>query len=185
MCLLRAGQPDSAGDAAKSVRFMGQFSWVTGDPIGLKGLTKESLLMLVHAFITSRVDHCNGVLYGSSGYLLDRLQYVLNSAARQILGVSKFDSVSAAIREELHWLPIRKRIQFKIALFVLHCIVGAAPEYLLKLSSGEFFLWSAVYAPPYVVISLFRSSDSEDLATGLSRSLGLKCGTRFRSKLNN
>ena len=90
-------------------------------------------MTLVHAFITSRVDHCNGVLYGSNGYLLDRLQSVLNSAARLILGVPKFDSVSAAIRNELHWLPIEKRIRFKIALLVRHCIVGAAPEYLTEL----------------------------------------------------
>ena len=55
-----------------------------------RSLTKESLLTLVHAFVTSRVNHCNGVLYGSSGYLLDRLQSVLNSAARLILSVSKF-----------------------------------------------------------------------------------------------
>ena len=43
-----------------------------------RSLTKESLLTLVHAFITSRVDHCNGVLCRSNGYLLDRLQSVLN-----------------------------------------------------------------------------------------------------------
>ena len=41
VCLLRAGQPRSAGDAAKSGQFVGQFSWVTGDPIGLKGLYSE------------------------------------------------------------------------------------------------------------------------------------------------
>ena len=38
VCLLRAGQPRSAGDAAKLGQFIGQFSWVTGDPIGVKGL---------------------------------------------------------------------------------------------------------------------------------------------------
>ena len=103
----------------------------------------------MHAFIISRVDHCNGVLYGSNGYLLDRLQSVLNSAARLILGVPKFDSVSVAIRNELHWLPIEKRIRFKIALLVRHCIVGAAPEYLTELcrpvssSSGRQCLRSA------------------------------------------
>ena len=63
-----------------------------------RSLTKESLLTLVHVFITSRIDHCNGVLYGSNGYLLDRLQSVLNSAARLILGVPKFDS--AAVQSE-------------------------------------------------------------------------------------
>ena len=38
VCLLCAGQPRSAGDAAKLGQFIGQFSWVTGDPIVLKGL---------------------------------------------------------------------------------------------------------------------------------------------------
>ena len=47
-----------------------------------RSLTEESLLTLVHAFVTSRIDHCNAVLHGSSAYLLDRLQSVLNSAAR-------------------------------------------------------------------------------------------------------
>ena len=41
VCLLRAGQPRSAGDAAKLGQFIGQFSWVTGDPIGVKGLYSE------------------------------------------------------------------------------------------------------------------------------------------------
>ena len=41
VCLFRAGQPRSAGDAEKLGQFIGQFSWVTGDPIGLKGLTVE------------------------------------------------------------------------------------------------------------------------------------------------
>ena len=38
VCLLRAGQPRRAGDAAKSGQFIGQFSWVTGDPMGVKEL---------------------------------------------------------------------------------------------------------------------------------------------------
>ena len=148
--------------------------------------SKESLLTLVHAFITSRVDHCNGVLYGSNGYLLDRLQSVLNSAARLILGVPKFDSVSAAIRNELHWLPIGKRIRFKIALLVRNCIVGAAPGYLTELcrpvssSSGRQCLRSASRDDLIV-----RDSDFEDLATGLLLSLGPICGTLFRPKLDN
>ena len=86
-----------------------------------RSLTKESLLTLVHAFVTSRVDHCNGLLFGSHSYLLDRLQSVLNSAARLVLNIPKFSNISAAIRDELHWLPIRRRIDFKIALMVRHC----------------------------------------------------------------
>ena len=110
-----------------------------------RSVTKKYLLTLVHAFITSRVDYCNGVLYGSNGYLLDRLQSVLNSAARLIVGVPKFNS----FLNELHWRPIGNRIRFKIALLVLHCIVFAVPEYLKELcrpvssSSGRQSLRSA------------------------------------------
>ena len=142
-------------------------------------------MTLVHAFITSRVDHCNGVLYGSNGCLLDRLQSVLNSAARLILGVPKFDSVSAAIRNELHWLSIGKRVQFKIALLVRHCIVGAAPEYLTELCRPVSSSVGRVCVLPHVVISLFRDSDFEDLATGLLLSLGPTCGTLSRPKSDN
>ena len=45
VCLLRAGQPRRAGAAAKSGQFVGQFSWVTGDPIGLKGLIRNKGLL--------------------------------------------------------------------------------------------------------------------------------------------
>ena len=40
-----------------------------------RSLSKECLRTLVHAFVTSWVDHCNGLLYGSYSYLLDRLQF--------------------------------------------------------------------------------------------------------------
>ena len=43
VCLLRAGRPTHASDAAKSGQFIGQLSWVTGDPIGLKGLINNLL----------------------------------------------------------------------------------------------------------------------------------------------
>ena len=58
---------------------------------------------------------------------------MLNSAALLVLNIFKFSSISSAIRDELHWLPIRRRIDFKISLVVRHCNVGAAPEYLMEL----------------------------------------------------
>ena len=42
-----------------------------------RSLTKESMPTLVHEFVTSRIDHCNSVLYGLSAYLFDRLQLVI------------------------------------------------------------------------------------------------------------
>ena len=88
-----------------------------------RSLTKELLLSLRVGSITATVS--------CSVYF--RLQSVLNSAARLVLNIPKFSNISAAIRDELHWLPIRRRIDFKIALMVRHCLVGAAPEYLMEL----------------------------------------------------
>ena len=48
---------------------------------------------------------------------LDKLQRTMNSAARLITGIKKYDHISDALRN-LHWLPIECRIKFKILLMV-------------------------------------------------------------------
>ena len=96
-------------------------------------LTPASMLTLVHAFIVCRIDYCNGALYGASSYLLDRLQSVMNAAARLILRIPKYGHISAAIRDRLHWLPVPQRIEFKLALTVRNCLTGAGPVYLSEL----------------------------------------------------
>ena len=72
-------------------------------------LTQKSILMLAHSFICNRIDYCNSVLYGASRFQLDRLQSILNAAARIVLRIPKFSHISASIRDELHWLPVRFR----------------------------------------------------------------------------
>ena len=96
-------------------------------------LTQKSILMLAHSFICNRIDYCNSVLYGASRFQLDRLQSILNAAARIVLRISKFSHISASIRDELHWLPVRFRPEFKICMFVRNCLVGTAPAYLQEL----------------------------------------------------
>ena len=50
VCRLRAGQPRRAGAAAESGQFVGQFSWVTGDPIVVKGLDRVIEIALYNPF---------------------------------------------------------------------------------------------------------------------------------------
>ena len=99
-------------------------------------LTQKSILMFVHSFICNRIDYCNSVLYGASRFQLDRLQSILNAAARIILRIPKYSHISTSIRDELHWLPVRFRPEFKICLFVRNCLVGTAPAYLQELCVG-------------------------------------------------
>jgi len=58
------------------------------------------------AFIASRVDYCNGVLYGVSSQVIRRLQMVLNASARLVVGVSRYKHITLALRDVLHSLPV-------------------------------------------------------------------------------
>ena len=49
---------------------------------------------------------------------LDKLQRVLNCAARVIYGGRRSDHVTPLLRDSLHWLRIRERITFKLCLLV-------------------------------------------------------------------
>ena len=71
--------------------------------------------------------------YGTSAYLLDRLHSVLNSAARLILRIGKYDPISAAIRRDLHWLSMQFRFQYKLNCITSNCLTGRAPEFLIEL----------------------------------------------------
>ena len=63
----------------------------------------ETVKTLVHAFLTSKLDDCNSLLYGLHKYKIQRLQYALNSAARQVTLSGKHDLVSPVLME-LHIL---------------------------------------------------------------------------------
>ena len=97
-----------------------------------KYLTKHAMKTLVQCFIISRLDYCNSLLYGIAEESLDRLQKVQNAAARLIFGLRKYDHVTEALME-LHWLPIRSRIDYKIALITYKTLHGDGPEYLKEM----------------------------------------------------
>ena len=72
-------------------------------------LSQEATQRLVHAFITSRVDCCNPLRCGVSQSLTDKLQRMLNSAARTVTITPKFAHMTH-VCGELHWLlclPVR------------------------------------------------------------------------------
>ena len=90
-------------------------------------------MVLVHAFVTVRIDHCCSLLVGLPLGVLGRLDRVLRSAARLIGRIPKFAPVSAYMRDVLHWRPESQRISYRIAAMVSRCVLGCAPYYLRDL----------------------------------------------------
>ena len=70
----------------------------------------------------------------------------MNAAAKGITCKQKLDHITPLLIE-LHWLPVRQRIIFKILLYTLKALHGAAPTYLTELIS------------PYVPRRALRSAD--------------------------
>jgi len=94
-----------------------------------KYLSRESTERLVHAFITSRLDYCNGLLYGAPEYQIKKLQRVMNVSAGLVYRAPKYCHITPLLRE-LHWLPVRLRVDFKILLVTFKILHGVAPSYL-------------------------------------------------------
>ena len=97
-----------------------------------KYLDSSSTERLVHAFISSRLDCCNGLLFGLPEREINKLQQVQNTAARMVACVKKHQHITPVL-EQLHWLPVRKRIVFKILLLTYKSQHGLAPEYISEL----------------------------------------------------
>ena len=94
-----------------------------------RSVTRPVLQSLVVSLVLTRLDYGNATLAGLSSTLLDRLQSVLNAAARLIFSARKHDHISPLLND-LHWLRVPQRIEFKLAVLVYRCQHGTAPSYL-------------------------------------------------------
>ena len=65
-----------------------------------RSLTLDSRRALVTAFVASRIDYCNGVLYGVAKGEIQRLQMVLNATARLVVGTGKFSHVTPILARD-------------------------------------------------------------------------------------
>ena len=86
----------------------------------------------MHAFVSSKLDYCNALLYGLPKKQLDKLQRVLNCAARVVSKVRKHEHITP-ILASLHWLPVPQRIDYKLILITFKALNGMAPGYLAEL----------------------------------------------------
>ena len=97
-------------------------------------------ILLGNSLVSSRLDYCNSLFYRLSANSLIRLQQVRNSLARVIMpSCGKFDHVGPVL-SGLPWLPVEKRITFKLSTLAFTTWKTDQPRYL-----SELLLW---FVPP-------------------------------------
>jgi len=119
------------------------------------------------------------VLAESPRSTTDKLQRVMNAAARVICNTQKYDSGLSLLRhEELHWLDVIDRVHYKLAVLAYRSLHGTAPQYptsLLTSASevtGRQYLRSA--AQQKLIVPRCRRKTFGCRASG-GKSISLEC----------
>ena len=92
-------------------------------------LTSTATATLVSAFVLSRIDYCNSLLFGSTLDVTSHLQRIQNYAARVILRLPMSSRITIHLKS-LHWFPVKVRSTYKIACLCYHCHSSTAPSYV-------------------------------------------------------
>ena len=80
------------------------------------------------------INHCiiwttATLLCGISDILLGRLQAIQNAAACLVTGTERCDHITPVL-QQLHWLPVQQRVEFKLAVLIYKALSNLAPPYL-------------------------------------------------------
>ncbi len=93
-----------------------------------KYLDVQTTKVLVHAFVSSRLDYCNSLFLQTGA--VRHLQRVQNTAAR-IISRTRLQEHITPVLKDLHWLPIEQRITFKVLVLTFNAVNDvASPTYL-------------------------------------------------------
>jgi len=90
-------------------------------------ISQEACHNAVRGLVLSRLDYANSLLLGVREKDLMCLQRLQNKAARLVFSCGR-DQPSASLLDELHWLPVKQRVHFKLLLYVFKCINSQAPD---------------------------------------------------------
>ena len=126
-------------------------------------LDNETCNHIVRSLVLSRLDYGNVLLTGTSTKYIMKLQRLQNWSAKLIFCASKQDYASQYL-QDLHWLPVDKRILYKMFLYVYKCLNGFGPNYL----ASSFSLYKQSH------YNLRSAADTSRLTVPKFKSKGLK-----------
>jgi len=110
-------------------------------------LTDNVAQTVACSIIASRLDYCNALLSGAPAATFDKLQLAQNNQAR-VVCQSRGRTDARPLLHSLHWLLVRQRVSYKLAVLTHKVRTTATPTYLSELVQTR--------APPRVL----RSSDA-------------------------
>ena len=93
---------------------------------------RENIMSLVHSLILSKVDYCNSLFVGLPSVTLKKIQSVMNRAVRLICQLPPRVSITPSLIN-LHWLPVKARIEYKICLITFKALKFHQPKYICDL----------------------------------------------------
>ena len=94
-------------------------------------LSEEELKTVLCSSVLSILDYCNALYYGITEARMKKLQTIQNSAVQLIRKRANQQGISTAdLLKKYHWLPVKKRVTFKILLVVHKSLLGNAPRSL-------------------------------------------------------
>ena len=92
-------------------------------------LSRDDARSIASAIVATRLDYCNSILYGITSSNIAKLQRVQNALARVISGRRRYEHITPTLID-LHWLPIRERIVYKIGMLAFKVNRKQQPSYL-------------------------------------------------------
>jgi len=98
------------------------------------GLDDGMAVSVASALVSSRLGQVNSILYGAASKHINRLQRVQNALARIVTQRPYTSPLSStALLQNLHWLPIERRVHFKLATLAYKALHTGQPPYLSEL----------------------------------------------------
>ena len=101
-------------------------------------LTDDVAKMIACSLVGIRLDYANSVYFGSSAKNLARLHRIQSTLAREVTMQRGWISISKTLND-LHWLPMKFRVDFKVAILTFRVFESGKPGYLYSRMSIVFY----------------------------------------------